>query len=188
MRRAYEVVSHCDCGSSCYKCLRNYYNQKIHDELDRNKAAGFLLEWLGEMKSEEQVTEIAERPEKGSDADAPELLLPEEFGTNLRDSDWKSIWRSIRSLAEEESEKKAIRIMLERADLFTGKEKPFFDCTFTADEEFACALLWPRSKVMLFTAEDQDGAAPARAAGWTCLTIDDPGLSPEALAEFLKEE
>ena len=49
LRKAYTVVNDCDCGSSCYKCLRNYFNQKIHDELDRNKAADFLRDWLGDV-------------------------------------------------------------------------------------------------------------------------------------------
>ena len=50
LRNAYHVVSTCECGSSCYKCLRNYYNQKIHDDLDRTKAALFLEKWIGEME------------------------------------------------------------------------------------------------------------------------------------------
>lgn len=49
LARALSVVDQCECDSSCYQCLRNYYNQKIHDQLDRKKASGFLYEWVGEM-------------------------------------------------------------------------------------------------------------------------------------------
>lgn len=49
IERAISVVDNCDCDSSCYNCLRNYYNQKIHDNLDRKLASSFLHEWLGEM-------------------------------------------------------------------------------------------------------------------------------------------
>ena len=37
LAKAISVVDNCDCDSSCYRCLRNYYNQKIHDNLNRNQ-------------------------------------------------------------------------------------------------------------------------------------------------------
>ena len=49
LSRAIAVVDNCDCDGSCYQCLRNYYNQKIHDDLDRRKASGFLRQWAGNM-------------------------------------------------------------------------------------------------------------------------------------------
>lgn len=49
LARAIEVSGSCQCDSSCYNCLRNYYNQKIHDNLDRHLAHGFLSSWVGEM-------------------------------------------------------------------------------------------------------------------------------------------
>ncbi|MBQ7681037.1 MAG: DUF1998 domain-containing protein, partial [Oscillibacter sp.] len=49
LSRAIAVVDNCDCDGSCYQCLRNYYNQKIHDNLDRRKASGFLRQWAGNM-------------------------------------------------------------------------------------------------------------------------------------------
>lgn len=49
LKKSLEIVDHCSCDKSCYQCLRNYYNQKIHDQLDRKLAADFLREWIGEM-------------------------------------------------------------------------------------------------------------------------------------------
>ena len=42
IERAVKLMDICDCEPSCYKCLRNYYNQKMHDRLSRRKAADFL--------------------------------------------------------------------------------------------------------------------------------------------------
>jgi ATP-dependent helicase YprA (DUF1998 family) len=44
MTTALQRVSSCECGpeSSCYQCLRNYYNQYYHDMLVRGRAADFL--------------------------------------------------------------------------------------------------------------------------------------------------
>ena len=49
LKRAYAITSECDCSPSCYHCLRNYYNSKIHDDLDRKKASDFLELWLGNL-------------------------------------------------------------------------------------------------------------------------------------------
>lgn len=48
LNRAYQIVNGCQCDPSCYSCIRNYYNQKIHDQLNRKKAAAFLVSKLGE--------------------------------------------------------------------------------------------------------------------------------------------
>lgn len=42
INRAVKILSECDCDPSCYKCLRSYENQKVHETLDRNKALAFL--------------------------------------------------------------------------------------------------------------------------------------------------
>ena len=49
INRAVSQMDSCDCEPSCYKCLRNYYNQKIHDNLNRQTAADFLRNFIGVM-------------------------------------------------------------------------------------------------------------------------------------------
>jgi hypothetical protein len=41
-------VARCECGedTSCYQCLRNYYNQFCHDDLRRGPARDFLARTL----------------------------------------------------------------------------------------------------------------------------------------------
>ena len=50
IRRAVKAMDSCNCEPSCYKCLRNYYNQKIHDELSRFKARDFLMKFIGDIE------------------------------------------------------------------------------------------------------------------------------------------
>lgn len=50
LKKALSIVKNCDCGLSCYNCLRNYYNQKIHDKLSRKEAEKFIEEWIGSME------------------------------------------------------------------------------------------------------------------------------------------
>ena len=46
IHKAYEICSKCECSPSCYKCLRDYYNQDFHSVLDRSSAAKFLKQYL----------------------------------------------------------------------------------------------------------------------------------------------
>lgn len=47
VRKAIDITKNCTCSPSCYNCLRNYYNQKIHDLLDRRLAYQFLENYDG---------------------------------------------------------------------------------------------------------------------------------------------
>jgi ATP-dependent helicase YprA (DUF1998 family) len=42
IKRAINLLNSCECSPSCYRCLRNYENQKIHEILDRENALNFL--------------------------------------------------------------------------------------------------------------------------------------------------
>ena len=44
LRAAWDRVARCECGeeTSCYECLRNFYNQHYHDQLHRGLARDFL--------------------------------------------------------------------------------------------------------------------------------------------------
>lgn len=42
VNKAISITKGCTCNPSCYSCLRNYYNQKIHDKLNRHYAYRFL--------------------------------------------------------------------------------------------------------------------------------------------------
>jgi ATP-dependent helicase YprA (DUF1998 family) len=45
IKRAINSLETCKCSPSCYRCLRNYENQKIHEILDREKALQFLKQF-----------------------------------------------------------------------------------------------------------------------------------------------
>jgi len=54
LNRALEVCENCDCGGkegdgSCYRCLRNYYNQKDHEVIRRGAAISYIRRLLGRI-------------------------------------------------------------------------------------------------------------------------------------------
>jgi ATP-dependent helicase YprA (DUF1998 family) len=42
LERAYKLTNECECGTSCYDCLRTYSNQPFHNDLDRCSVVNFL--------------------------------------------------------------------------------------------------------------------------------------------------
>jgi ATP-dependent helicase YprA (DUF1998 family) len=48
LERAYKLTNECDCGTSCYECLRTYSNQPFHNELDRRSVNNFLQPLVSE--------------------------------------------------------------------------------------------------------------------------------------------
>lgn len=48
--KAIEITKGCNCYPSCYSCLRNYYNQRIHDKLNREYAYEFLENYSGDFE------------------------------------------------------------------------------------------------------------------------------------------
>ena len=51
---AYRNMVNCDCNPSCYKCLRSYENQRVHDSLDRFAAIDFLSRFIGKNDVKEE--------------------------------------------------------------------------------------------------------------------------------------
>ena len=48
--KAIDITKGCNCSPSCYSCLRNYYNQKVHDKLNRKFAYDFLENYSGKLE------------------------------------------------------------------------------------------------------------------------------------------
>lgn len=190
LQAAYDVVSKCTCDPSCYQCLRNYYNQKIHDELDRKEATAFLSSWLGDVTL---VPGENEAPvEANSNEPIPEpkntLQLKTQLARIMRGRNWPDIWNELLSYSQDAAEKERIQGLIDHADLFFGKETPLCDCEFNVDgnEDTSTAdYVWEHSQVMIFASDNIDSYQAAENTGWTRFLLSDASLTPETLAELL---
>jgi hypothetical protein len=147
LQSAHEIVAKCNCDPSCYQCIRNYYNQKIHDLLDRKKAADFLRDWLGEYtpvettsQVEVQETDYASR-DYGSWAEVCELYAPEIDG--------------------EEWDRSGISLECNLTP------------TVTADgQEIEALFVWQTQKVMIVEEWNNDIAELLNGYGWLVATTE----------------
>jgi hypothetical protein len=61
LEAAWRRVHDCECGpeTSCYRCLRVFRNQRLHEQLRRGAAADVLGRLLGKPTSEEQTSSLS---------------------------------------------------------------------------------------------------------------------------------
>ena len=66
LNKAFQITKECSCDSSCYQCLRNYHNQKLHDQLSRKLAENFFAKWIGDPVFIEQTVVTSTEDEHSS--------------------------------------------------------------------------------------------------------------------------
>ena len=161
LRRAYEIVSECKCAPSCYSCIRNYYNQKIHDKLDRKKAAAFLRRRLVpcvpiQEQDSQQSIEVS-----GGEPATQYPTWEELYSVSCFEQDGAAL--DSRNIPREEC--------LVMPDMKSG------------DQRANPYLVWMKEKVILFDEPDEEWMQIAENAGWKADTMD---LVPEKLEKLLR--
>ncbi|MDL2274270.1 DUF1998 domain-containing protein, partial [Oscillospiraceae bacterium OttesenSCG-928-G22] len=156
--RAVSMMDGCDCEPSCYKCLRNYYNQKLHDKLNRTLAADFLREFAGEIVPVEEVA--AEARADGMDPSAAFVDILES--TPLK-GDYAS-WEEASLLFEDYAGLTDALIALDipLADSFEARLR-------LGSRRVDAVLLWDTPRVAICESLTPDVAAALKGAGWTAL-------------------
>ena len=154
IKHAVDLLESCDCDPSCYKCLRNYFNQKLHDFLDRRIAASFLKKYIGPIQALE---------EEESEA----LISVNIKDKNPLKQDYESWDQASILLAQHPGLVVTfINLNIPVAD--------FFDVTFQIDQaRHSCLLLWETSKTMLVTNMDDEIKSQLAFDDWKVFSIND---------------
>ena len=161
LRRAYETVNDCKCDPSCYSCIRNYYNQKIHDKLDRKKAAAFLRQRLVPcVPIQNQNTQQSLEFSGGE----PATQYP--------------TWEELYSVSCFEQDGAALDALhISREDCLVMPDMK------SVDQSANPYLVWMKEKVILFDELDEDWKQITADAGWKADTMD---IAPEKLENLLR--
>ena len=189
IEKAIAICEDCDCDGSCYKCLRNYYNQKYHDQIDRMEAATFLKQWrnlaVATNTESSEITIDADNDEqrkstcqKGSRA----LIIPEE---NYSEDEWMTSSEALAELADPGNE---------LSEETNAKLRRIIDAVAEDDEKNACMdielplpngdsvrpdIIWPQQKVALFTEVGQ--YEQLSGYDWTSFLLDEHFVLEELL-------
>lgn len=171
--------------AACYSCalLPETSCEDYNAFLDRGVVAGTLRQqdigfysaqiktnWESDYELPQEDTITDSVPENASDT---EFFPKLDTGLDTEGIAWTDIWGGIREIAESAKEEEMVDRFIRDAEKFSAKEQPRQDCEFMISdnqEVFVAELLWPKSKVAYFSADNMEGFEAASLTGWHCFT------------------
>ena len=166
LERALQIVNNCTCDSSCYSCLRNYGNQRIHEQLDRHLAADYLASYAGVCCGWEQC---------GNDQDESSIKPVIVLQDGVK---YVGTYHELFEELEEEvddDDTLILKRLASEADQMEGAPASYSGMLIRIGEdgeEFPPLMYWPEQKVMLTYHLTDDAAASLTADGWTVIPLD----------------
>lgn len=200
----YKVVEGCCCGgqeadTSCYSCLRNYYNQKHHDNIKRKYALEFYKTLCGDVSipaisrieneddsygESESISEIADDVVEISDYSRVILL---NKGIDQSSESTSEIWSNLMDDCDENE----LSVIEELASLCKGEiAKSIYNEQIMLPETDSKALImvnliWESRKVMLFLSDNEEDYHKALKSGWRCFCTSE-GFNCEELIRLIE--
>lgn len=185
--------------SACYSCslIPETSCEEFNIFLDRgtivgtyeNRRMGFCSSRLYDATAWENINS-ARRTECSSHQSRNANFIIIDQGTDLSDSDYSEIWRDLREWAVEGKETELLSELENGYERFSHKEKPFRDCIFQISgdsEQYKCDLFWKKSKVALFTSDNQDCYLAAKGCDIQCYFCADNAVTIDDVFKSLKE-
>ena len=183
--------------AACYSCtlIPETSCEEFNSLLDRamivgtfdNRRIGLFYEYLFNNKVWESTELIYDNNEiVNVDNDNIDIKLYDGTEMNLS---YEEIWTNLSTWLNDEKEKNNIEI-LKKDNRFNELEKPFQGCNFKNvdnTEEYSCDLVWKKSKVMLFTKENEDGYLIAKNSNYKCFYLQDGNIFEELINNLKRD-
>ena len=112
-------------------------------------------------------------------------------GTNTTEMPFREIWEMLLPWLDNTDEKERIEHFAECESSFDGLEKPYANCQIRILpdlEELECDFVWLKSKIALFTSNNEDEYQKALETDWTCFITTDPELTVEKIVKKLRKD
>lgn len=159
----------CDENTSCYNCLRNYYNQSYHSKLQRKLAIDVINRLLFEI---ENVGETYQNERWHFNRNAfksrkkIKLILGSD-GRNPGNESAEEIWKDLLDDCFDNDEITLIKSVKESSP--ENIARPYYSKTVKIEEtgeEFVADLIWDEKKVILLLNNSYEGYDIAMKTGW----------------------
>ncbi len=113
-----------------------------------------------------------------------------DYGMDLTGSAYDMIWKNLLQFADDDHEKLLLNNLIENSGLFEKTEKPRTGAAFSiaGKKNLAVDLIWPDSKVMYFSSENEEEYCAAKDGDWKCFFAGDESLTWEIIKESIKEK
>lgn len=159
----------CDENTSCYNCLRNYYNQSYHNKLVRKLAMDVIKRILFEIDgvSESYQNERWHWNSQVSSSKKKMKLILGSDGRNPGTESADEIWSDLLDDCFDNDEIELITAVKESSP--ESISKPYY-CKTVKNEEtgesFTANLIWDQKQVILFLNDAYDDYLLAKKTGW----------------------
>ena len=113
-----------------------------------------------------------------------------DYGMDLAGSDYEAIWKTLLQFADSDHEKALLNNLIANADSFIKTEKPRTGAAFSISDKknLIADLIWPDSKVMYFSSENEEEYLAAKEGNWKCFFAGDETVTWELIKESIKEK
>ena len=159
----------CDENTSCYNCLRNYYNQSFHNKLQRKLAIDVIKRLLFDIDGVKETYQNDRWHGSGS-VKPPVKRMKLILGTDGRNPGNESaaeIWNDLLEDCFDDDETALISNVKEQSQEEIAR--PYFSKTVKIEEtgeEFVASALWDEKKVILFLNDNYEDYLKAVKTGW----------------------
>lgn len=159
----------CNENTSCYNCLRNYYNQSYHNKLQRKLAIDVIKRMLFEIESVSGVYQN-ERWHWNSDvkySNKKMKLVLGSDGRNPGNESAEEIWSDLLDDCLYDDEITLVESLKENSPEFISR--PYYSKSVKIEEtgeEFIANLIWDSKQVILFLNDAYDDYVLAKKTGW----------------------
>ena len=171
LQAALDKVSNecCDENTSCYNCLRNYYNQSYHNKLQRKLAIEVIKHLLFEIEGVSEKYQNERWHWKG-DAKNSQKKMKLTIGSDGRNPGTETaeeIWKDLLEDCFDDNETEIISAIKEKSPEIISR--PYYSKTVRIEEtgeEFVANLIWDSKKVILFLNDAYNDYLIAKKTGW----------------------
>lgn len=159
----------CDENTSCYNCLRNYYNQSYHNKLQRKLAIDVIKRLLFGIEgiSETYQNERWHWNSNVTSSKKKMKLLLGSDGRNPGNESADEIWDDLLDDCFDDNEIEIIKEVKETSPETIAK--PFYNKSVKIEEtgeKFVANLIWDAKQVILFLNDAYDDYLIAKKTGW----------------------
>lgn len=157
----------CDENSSCYSCLRNYYNQSYHKYLQRKLAIEVIDRIIFGIKDKNSEDMFGDSTNEKVCGIEMKLVLGND-GRNPSNESSEEIWNDIIDDCEEDDEMDFITLIKEKCP--ERISNPYYNKTIKiveTGESFFADLVWDTKKVLFFLNSSFEDYEVAKKTGWS---------------------
>ena len=183
---AYDKVNQdcCDEKTSCYNCLRNYYNQIHHNKLRRS----YAKEYIKKLKTIEgfDVKSCKGSTESDKAEDDNIGLRPSNYNILPENITYGRCKECLEQLLDLSSDNDILEKLNELISYSEGKkyEDPIVDASLELDITVWPDLYWRKSKVALFLPDNRAEYEKLKIYDWRCFIVD-KDLSAENVFKYV---